>query len=42
MKIEVLGFDEMKDLYEIDPSFYEPWRAPNISNQLSKYKDYFN
>lgn len=44
MKIGVLGFDEMKDLYDTEPYFSEVWkecRAPNLLDQLSKYEDYF-
>ena len=26
MKVEVLGFDEMKELYDTDPNFFEAWR----------------
>ena len=26
MKVEVLGFDEMKELYDVDLYFYEAWR----------------
>ena len=25
MKVEVLGFDEIKELYDVDPNFYEAW-----------------
>ena len=33
MKVEVLGFDEMKELYDANPNFSEAWRecrAPNL------------
>ena len=43
MKVEVLGFDEMKQLYDTNPNFFEVWRecrAPNLSSQMSKYEDY--
>ena len=44
MKVELLGFDEMKELYDIDPNFYEAWReckTPNLTNHINKYDDYF-
>ena len=44
MKVEVLGFDEMKELYDVDPNFSEAWReckAPNLIDHISKYDDYF-
>ena len=25
MKVEVLGFDKMKELYDVDPYFFEAW-----------------
>ena len=44
MKVEVLGFDEMKELYDVDPNFFEAWRecrAPNLTDHISKYDEYF-
>ena len=44
MKIEVLGFDEMKELYDANPNFSEAWRdckAPNLTDHISKYDEYF-
>ena len=44
MKVKVLGFDEMKELYDVDPEFSEVWRqcrAPNPTNHISKYEEYF-
>ena len=44
MKVEVLGFDEMKELYDADPDFSEAWRecrAPNLTAHISKYDEYF-
>ena len=44
MKVEVLGFDEMKDMYDADPNIFEVWRecrAPNLIDQISKYDAYF-
>ena len=44
MKVEVLGFDEMKELYDADPKFFEAWRecrAPNLTDHISKYDEYF-
>ena len=43
MKIQVLCFDEMKELYDIDLDFYETWRecrAPNLTDHISKYDEY--
>ena len=44
MKVEVLGFDEMKELYDVDRDFFEAWRecrAPNLTDHISKYDEYF-
>ena len=44
MKVVVLGFDEMKDLYESDPHFFEMWRecrAPSLTKHPSKFDEYF-
>ena len=44
MKVEILGFDEMKELYDSDPDFVEMWReckAPSLIGQPSKYDEYF-
>ena len=44
MKVEVLGFDEMKELYDVDPNFSKEWReckAPNLTDHISKYDEYF-
>ena len=44
MKVEVLGFDEMKELYDTSPDFFEAWRecrAPSLTGQPSKYDGYF-
>ena len=44
MKVEVLGFDEMKELYDTNPDFFEAWRecrAPNLIDHISKYDNYF-
>ena len=43
MKVEVLRFDEMKELYDVDPNFSEVWRewkAPYLKNHISKYEEY--
>ena len=32
MKVEVLGFDEMKELYDADPDFSEAWRECKAQN----------
>ena len=44
MKVEVLGFDEMKELYNAIFDFSEVWRecrAPNLADHISKYDEYF-
>ena len=44
MKVEVLGFDEMKELYDTDPDFSKVWReckAPNQIDHIRKYDEYF-
>ena len=44
MKVEVLGFDEMKELYDVDPNFFAAWReckAPNLTDHVSNYDKYF-
>ena len=44
MKVAVLGFAELKDLYDSDPDFSKMWRecrAPSLTGQLSKYDEYF-
>ena len=43
MKVEVLRFDDTKELYDIDPNFFEAWRecrAPNLIDHISKYDEY--
>ena len=44
MKVEVLSFDEMNELNDTNPNFYEVWResrAPNLIDHISKYDEYF-
>ena len=44
MKAKVLGFDEMKELYDVDPDFSKvqrECRAPNLIDHISKYDEYF-
>ena len=44
IKVEVLGFDEMKELYDTNPDFSKMWRecrAPNLTDHISKYDEYF-
>ena len=44
MKVEVLGFDEMKQFYDTNPNFFEAWRecrAPNLSSQFRNFDVYF-
>lgn len=43
MKVEVLGFDEMKELYDVGLDFFEAQRecrAPNLADHISKYDEY--
>ena len=45
IKIEVLGFDEMKYLYDTKTNFSKVWRecrAPNLIDHISNYDDYFS
>ena len=44
MKVEVLNFHEMKELYDVDPDFSKVWReckAQNLIDHTSKYDEYF-
>ena len=44
MKVEVLHFDEIKELYDTDPDFSKAWRecrAPNLIDYVSKYDENF-
>ena len=44
MKVEILGFDEMKEFYNVDLDFSKAWRecrAPNLRNHISMYDEYF-
>ena len=44
IKVEVLGFDEMKELHDVDPDFSEVWRecrAQNLIDDIRKYDEYF-
>ena len=44
MKVEVLGFDEMKELYDTGLDFSEAWRecrVPNLLDHMSEYDEYF-
>ena len=44
MKVFVLGFDEMKELYDTNPIFSKMWRecrAPNLIGKLSNFYEYF-
>ena len=44
MKVEILRFDKMKELFDNDPNFFEMWReciAPSLIEKLSKYDEYF-
>ena len=34
----------MKELYDVEPDFYEVWRecrAPNLTYHINKYDEYF-
>ena len=44
MKVEVLGFDEMKEFFVIDPDVFEVWiecTTPNLIDHITKYDEYF-
>lgn len=43
MRVIVLGFEELKTLYDDDPDFVEPWRACRepVMVDKSKWLDYF-
>ena len=44
MKVEDLGFDEIKELYATNPNFFDAWRecrAPKLAYHVSKYDEYF-
>ena len=44
MKVDVPGFDEMKELYDTNPDFSEMWRecrTINLTGQPSKFDEYF-
>lgn len=43
MRVEVLGFDDLKNLYETDFDFAEPSKAckNHITNEQNKWVDYF-
>ena len=44
MEVEVLGFDEMKELYASNLNFSKMWKeckAPNLIDHIRKYDEYF-
>lgn len=44
MKVEVLSFNKMRELYDTNPDFSKAWRecrAPNISSQMGNFVEYF-
>ena len=41
MRVEVLGFDDMKCLYGIDLDFVESWRACEEQTLSDNWTDYF-
>ena len=44
MKVELLGFDEMKEWYDTDLDFSEMWRecrVPSMKEKSSKFDEYF-
>ena len=43
MRIEVLGFDNLKQLYETGPNFAKPWTTckNHMTNEQDNWTDYF-
>ena len=44
MKVDILGFKEMKELHDNNLDFSKMWRecrAPSLIGQQSKYDEYF-
>ena len=44
IKVEVIDFDEMKELYDAVPNFSKAWRecrTTNLTDHISKYDEYF-
>ena len=44
MKVAVLGFDEMNDLYDSDPNFPKMWKEyklPGLTRQPGEYDAHF-
>ena len=41
MRVEVLGFDDLKNLYETDLEFVEPLKACKEQIVSDKWADYF-
>ena len=42
MKVKVVGYDELKNLYPEDPNFAEAWKAYKESITLKKFTSYDN
>ena len=41
MRVEVLGFNDLKYLYEANPNFVEPWKDCKEQMVRDKWIDYF-